>query len=193
MGRKLGVRGVEEVNLRFEGVRVPRRNVVLEGRADSTTGFVKPLAVYNATRVGMGVMAVGVAQAALDHALDHLRTRRQFGRPLGAFQGLQWMAADMAIAIEGARLLCYRALAEVDAGRTSAYHSAVAKVAATESAFRVVDDALQMLGGSGYFASAPIERMLRDVRMFKITGGTTQILKNVIGRELVGSLPEGDA
>ncbi|MBW0089887.1 acyl-CoA dehydrogenase family protein [Pseudonocardia sp. KRD-184] len=82
--------------------------------------------------------------------------------------------------------LCYRALSEVDAGRTSAYHSACAKIAATEGAFRVVDDCLQMLGGAGYFAEAPLERMLRDVRMFKITGGTTQILKNTIGRALVG-------
>ncbi|OJY46311.1 MAG: hypothetical protein BGP03_26705 [Pseudonocardia sp. 73-21] len=186
MGRKLGMRGVEEVHLHFDGVRVPAANVVIEGRAGSTEGFTRPLEVYNATRVGMGVMALGIAQGAMDVAIAHLRTRRQFGRRLADFQGLQWMLADAAVAVEGARLLCYRALAEVDAGRTSAYHSACAKVAATEGAFRVVDDCLQMLGGAGYFAEAPLERMLRDVRMFKITGGTTQILKNTIGRALVG-------
>lgn len=185
-GRKLGMRGVEEVDLHFDGVRVPASHVVIEGRPGSTEGFTRPLEVYNATRVGMGVMALGIAQGAMDLAIAHLRTRRQFGRRLADFQGLQWMLADAAVAVEGARLLCYRALSEVDAGRTSAYHSACAKIAATEGAFRVVDDCLQMLGGAGYFAEAPLERMLRDVRMFKITGGTTQILKNTIGRALVG-------
>jgi hypothetical protein len=186
MGRKLGMRGVEEAHLHFDGVRVPASNVVIEGRAGSTEGFTRPLEVYNATRVGMGVMALGIAQGAMDVAIAHLRTRRQFGRRLADFQGLQWMLADAAVAVEGARLLCYRALSEVDAGRTSAYYSACAKIAATEGAFQVVDDCLQMLGGAGYFAEAPLERMLRDVRMFKITGGTTQILKNTIGRTLVG-------
>lgn len=188
MGHKLGMHGVEEVDLRLDQVRVPEANVVIEGRAGSTEGFTLPLDIYNATRVGMGVMALGIAQGAMDHAIAHLRTRRQFGRYLGEFQGLQWMLADAAVQVEGARLLCYRALAEVDAGRTSAYHSACAKVAATEGAFRVVDDCLQMLGGAGYFGAAPLERMLRDVRMFRITGGTTQVLKNTIGRALVGKL-----
>ncbi|HEY9414162.1 MAG TPA: acyl-CoA dehydrogenase family protein [Pseudonocardia sp.] len=188
MPRKMGMHGVEEVNLKFDNVRVPAENVVIEGIEGSSAGFVRPLDIYNATRVGMGVMALGIAQGAMDYAIEHLRTRRQFGRFLGEFQGLQWMLADCAIQIEGARLLCYRALSEVDAGRTSAYHSACAKVAATEGAFKVVDDCLQMLGGAGYFSGAPLERMMRDVRMFKITGGTTQILKNTIGKALIGSL-----
>lgn len=188
MPRKMGMHGIEEVNLRFDDVRVPADNVVIEGVAGSNVGFVKPLEIYNATRVGMGVMALGIAQGAMDYAVEHLRSRRQFGRYLGEFQGLQWMLADCAIKVEGARLLCYRALAEVDAGRTSAYHSACAKVAATEGAFQVVDDCLQLLGGAGYFSGAPLERMLRDVRMFKITGGTTQVLKNTIGKALIGKL-----
>jgi alkylation response protein AidB-like acyl-CoA dehydrogenase len=182
------MRGIEEVDLRFDGVRVPTENVVIEGIAGSNIGFVKPLEIYNATRVGMGIMALGIAQGAMDYAIEHMRSRRQFGRYLGEFQGLQWMLADCAIRVEGARLLCYRALSEVDAGRTSPYHSACAKVAATEGAFRVVDDCLQLLGGAGYFAGAPLERMLRDVRMFKITGGTTQVLKNTIGKALIGKL-----
>ncbi|MBX6377506.1 MAG: acyl-CoA dehydrogenase family protein [Clostridia bacterium] len=184
--RKLGVRGIEEGEVIFEDVRVPAANVVIEGRPDSSEGFTKPLSVYNATRVGMGVMAVGVAQGAIDAAVDYMRKRQQFGRYLAEFQGLQWMLADMAIAVEGARMLCYQALARIDAGDPSPYLSAVAKVYATESAIRVVNDALQLHGGYGYFASFPLERMLRDVRMFTITGGTTQVLKNLIASEMLG-------
>ncbi len=181
---KMGVRGANENELFFDDVRVPASNVVTQGDPENSRGFVQPLTIYNATRVGMGVMALGVAEGAFDLARDYMQIREQFGQKLYDMQGLRWMMADMLIQIEAARSLCYRALALVDAGKPDPCLSSVAKVYATEMAQKVTHDCQQMFGGYGYFGSLPLERMVRDVRMLTITGGTTQTQKNGIANHI---------
>ena len=178
--QKMGARGCNECEIHFDDVFVPADHVVTQGVAENSSGFVKPLGVYNATRVGMGVLALGVAEGAFDEARDYMKTRRQFGKSLSEMQGLQWMMADMRIQIEAARALCYNALLMIDQGKPDPTLSSIAKLQATEMAQKVTHDALQMFGGYGYFGSLPLERMVRDVRMLTITGGTTQIHKNAI-------------
>lgn len=186
---KMGTRGCHEVELFFDDVHVPAENILIEGDPESSKGFVKALNIYNGTRVGMGILALGVAQGALDLAVEYMTKREQFGKPLSEMQGLQWMVADMAIEVEAARLLCYQALALFDAGKPSPYLSSIAKVQATEMAQRVTHNAQQMFGGYGYFGTLPLERMVRDVRMLTITGGTTQIQKTAIAKHLFAQVP----
>lgn len=181
---KMGTRGCHEVELFFDDVRIPAENILIEGDPNSSKGFVKALNIYNGTRVGMGILALGVAQGAFDMATEYMTKRVQFGQPLSEMQGLQWMVADMAIDLEAARLLCYRALELFDQGTPSPYLSSVAKVQATEMAQKVCYDSMQMFGGYGYFGSLPLERMVRDVRMLTITGGTTQIQKTAIAKHI---------
>jgi alkylation response protein AidB-like acyl-CoA dehydrogenase len=177
---KMGVRGAAENELFFDNVRVPASNVVTLGDPQSSRGFVKPLTIYNGTRVGMGVMALGVAEGAFDLAREYMTVREQFGQKLSEMQGLRWLMADALIEIEAARCLCYKALALIDAGKPDPGLSSIAKVFATEMAQRVTVQCQQMFGGYGYFGSLPLERMVRDVRMLTLTGGTTQTQKNVI-------------
>ena len=181
---KMGVRGASECELFFDEVRVPASNVVTLGEAGHSRGFVQPLNIYNGTRVGMGVMALGVAEGAFDLARDYMMVREQFGQKLCEMQGLRWMMADMLIEIEAARCLCYKALALVDAGRPDPCLSSIAKVQATEMAQKVTLQCQQMFGGYGYFGALPLERMVRDVRMLTITGGTTQTQKNTIASHI---------
>lgn len=183
---KMGVRGASENELFFENVRVPASNVVTTGDLESSRGFVAALNIYNGTRVGMGVMALGVAQGAFDLARDYMMVREQFGQKLCEMQGLRWMMADMLIEIEAARCLCYKALAKVDAGKPDPCLSSIAKVQATEMAQKVTMQCQQMFGGYGYFGLLPLERMVRDVRMLTITGGTTQTQKNLIANHIFG-------
>lgn len=182
--QKMGARGCNECEIHFDDVRVPAENIVSEGVPDNSSGFVRPLGVYNGTRVGMGVLALGIAEGAFDLACDYMKTRRQFGKALSDMQGLQWMMSDMKVQIEAARSLCYTALTLIDRGQPDPTLSSIAKLQATEMAQRVTHDAMQMFGGYGYFGSLPLERMVRDVRMLTITGGTTQIHKNGIARAL---------
>ncbi len=181
---KMGVRGASECELFFDNVRVPKEHVVTQGTAESSKGFVQTLSVYNATRVGMGVMALGVAEGAFEMARDYMLVRKQFGQRLADMQGLRWMMADMWIQIEAARGLCYRALAAIDAGHADPCLSSVAKVYATEMAQQAVINCQQMFGGYGYFGLLPLERMFRDARMLTITGGTTQTQKNAIANHI---------
>jgi len=136
-------------------------------------------------------MALGVAEGAFDLARDYMMVREQFGQKLCEMQGLRWMMADMLIEIEAARFLCYKALALVDAGRPDARLSSIAKVQATEMAQKVTLQCQQMFGGYGYFGALPLERMVRDVRMLTITGGTTQTQKNLIASHIFGTQGAG--
>lgn len=183
---KMGVRGASENELFFDNVRVPAENVVTLGDPQNSKGFVAPLTVYNATRVGMGVMALGVAEGAFELARDYMKVRSQFGQLLSEMQGLRWLMADMWIEIEAARSLCYRALAAIDAGKPDPCLSSVAKVQATEMALKTTLQCQQMFGGYGYFGLLPLERMVRDVRMLTITGGTNQTQKNAIANHIFG-------
>jgi alkylation response protein AidB-like acyl-CoA dehydrogenase len=157
-------------------------------------GFGDLMNAYNSQRVGAGTVAMGVAAGALDHALNWAKTREQFGRPIGEFQGLQWMLADMQIGLNAARLMLYQA-ARSHGPDNSAFPDpmlcAQAKIFASEMAIRIVNDALQIFGARGYSRDLPLERMARDVRMFTIGGGTAQVLRTLVASKMLGwKLPQ---
>lgn len=182
----LGVRGTPEGEILFDGCRVPVDNVVVEPGPDS---FKQLMRAYNAQRVCATAVAVGIAQGAHDLAVEFMGDREAFGQPIGEFQGLRWEMADAETELEATRLLMYRAAAnaaELDNNvqlpdRTE---TALVKAHGPSVAFEVVNDALQMFGARGYSKDYPLERMLRDVRMFKIAGGTTEVQKNGIARAI---------
>jgi len=141
-------------------------------------------------RPGVAAQAVGLAQGALDLAMQYTHERQQFGQPVSSFQGIQWMLADMDTQIEAARLLIYQAASGADPFPDPKI-AAQAKVFASEMAIRVTNDALQVFGARGYSRNLPVERMLRDARMFTIGGGTAQILRTLIASRILGrKLPQ---
>ena len=157
-------------------------------------GFADLMNAYNSQRVGAGTVAMGVAAGALELALDWVKTREQFGRPIGEFQGLQWMLADMQTQLTASRLMLYQA-ARSRGPDGSAFPdpmlAAQAKIFASESAIKIVNDALQMFGARGYSRDLPLERMARDVRMFTIGGGTAQVLRTLVASKMLGwKLPQ---
>ncbi|MDB2407478.1 acyl-CoA dehydrogenase family protein [Jannaschia sp.] len=189
--RTMGLCGMPEAELRFENHFVPADMMI----ADASFGAL--IDAYNTQRVGAGTIAVGVATEASGLARAYLDRRTQFDRPLSDFQGLQWMLADMDTELEAARLMLHDAAASADPF-PDRVKAARAKLLASETAIRVVDRALQMFGARGYGSEEPLERMYRDVRMFTIGGGTTQVLRNqiaahVLGRKLPQTRPSVDA
>ncbi len=188
--RTMGLRGIPEAEIRFEDMAVPRAAMLVPPRG-LRKGFADLMNAYNSQRVGAATVALGVAAGAFDHALEYAKTREQFGRPICEFQGLQWMLADMSIEIEAARAMIRRAALSAGDGFPDVTMAAQAKVLASEMAIRVTNDALQVLGAAGYSQSRPLERMVRDARMFAIAGGTAQILRTVVaGRLLDRKLPQ---
>ncbi|MGH7155531.1 MAG: 3-sulfinopropanoyl-CoA desulfinase, partial [Acetobacteraceae bacterium] len=171
--KTMGLRGIPEAEIILEDLEVPDA-MVLHTPGGWARGFGKLMDAYNSQRVGAATVALGLAQGAFDEALPFARSRHQFGRPIGEFQGLQWMLADMAIAIDAARLMIHRAAATA-APLPDPLLAAEAKVLAAETAIRVTNDALQVFGARGYSRDLPLERMVRDARMFSIGGGTTQV------------------
>lgn len=154
-------------------------------------GFADLMDAYNSQRVGAGTMALGIAQGAYQHALEYVQEREQFGRPIYEFQGLQWMLADMAIQIDCAQLMLYRAAANAGDGFPDATEAAKAKVIAADMALKVTNDALQLFGATGYSRRRPMERFCRDGRMFSIGGGTAQILRTVVATRILNKkLPQ---
>ena len=188
--RTMGLRGIPETEILFEDMVVPRAAMVVPPRG-LRKGFADLMNAYNSQRVGAATVALGVAAGAFDHALDYAKTREQFGRPICEFQGLQWMLADMSIEIEAARAMIRRAALSAGDGFPDMLMAAQAKVLASEMAIRVTNDALQIFGAAGYSQSRPLERMVRDARMFAIGGGTAQILRTLVaGRLLERRLPQ---
>ncbi|MDE0058066.1 MAG: acyl-CoA dehydrogenase family protein [Defluviicoccus sp.] len=188
--RTMGLRGIPETEILFEDMVVPRSAMVVPPRG-LRKGFADLMNAYNSQRVGAATVALGVAAGAFDHALDYAKTREQFGRPICEFQGLQWMLADMSIEIEAARAMIRRAALSAGDGFPDMLKAAQAKVLASEMAIRVTNDALQIFGAAGYSQSRPLERMVRDARMFAIGGGTAQILRTLVaGRLLERRLPQ---
>jgi alkylation response protein AidB-like acyl-CoA dehydrogenase len=177
----MGLRGMPEADVSLHDCRVlPDAILVPPGG-----GFPKLMRAYNRQRVGAAAIALGVAQAAFDQALGYAQQRRQFGRYIGQFQGVQWMLADMHVKLEAARLLVYRAAGNAGDAFPDPTETAVAKLVAAEDAIDVVNTALQIHGAMGYSCDLPLERMLRDVRMYAIGGGTTQVLRNLIASRLL--------
>ncbi len=189
----MGLRGMPEGELTFEDLEVPADMAVLPP-SGFRRGFADLMNAYNSQRVGAGTVAMGIAAGALDHALDWAKTREQFGRKIGEFQGLQWMLADMQTQLTAARLMLYAA-ARSRGPDGSAFPdpmlAAQAKIFASESAIKIVNDALQFFGARGYSRELPLERMARDVRMFTIGGGTAQVLRTLIASKMLGwKLPQ---
>jgi alkylation response protein AidB-like acyl-CoA dehydrogenase len=177
---KMGMRASVTAQMIFEGARVPAGNLV----GEQDRGFRIALAALDAGRLGIAACATGVAQAALDLAVGYARQRRQFGRPIADFQGLQFMLADMATAVAAARALYLAAARRRDDGRPFGQQAAMAKLLATDTAMRVTTDAVQVLGGYGYVEDFPAERLMREAKVLQIVEGTNQIQRLVIGREL---------
>jgi alkylation response protein AidB-like acyl-CoA dehydrogenase len=183
--RAMGMRGIPEGEVVFDRCRVPGENLLR-----SAGGFKQLMAAYNGQRLGAATVALGLAQGALETAVQHAGARQQFGRPIGHFQGLRWIIADMAVQVEAARQLIYRAAANAGSGLPDMIEAAMAKTVAAEMAVRVTNDALQVFGASGYSRDLPLERMVRDARMFTIGGGTVQMMRNLVAGAWLGRLDE---
>ncbi|MFD8635538.1 acyl-CoA dehydrogenase [Streptomyces sp. NPDC059533] len=180
--KKMGMKGSPTAQLHFDGVRVPdARRIGEEGQ-----GFSIALAALDAGRLGIAACAIGVAQAALDEALTYALDRKQFGHPIADFQGLRFMLADMATKIEAGRALYLAAARLRDAGKPFSRQAAMAKLFCTDAAMAVTTDAVQILGGYGYTADFPVERLMREAKVLQIVEGTNQIQRMVIARHLAG-------
>ncbi|OKI54697.1 acyl-CoA dehydrogenase family protein [Streptomyces sp. MJM1172] len=180
--KKMGMKGSPTAQLHFDGVRVPdSRRIGEEGQ-----GFTIALAALDAGRLGIAACAVGVAQAALDEAVTYALDRKQFGHPIADFQGLRFMLADMATKIEAGRALYLAAARLRDAGKPFSRQAAMAKLFCTDAAMSVTTDAVQILGGYGYTADFPVERLMREAKVLQIVEGTNQIQRMVIARHLAG-------
>ena len=188
--KTMGLRGIPETEIFFEDLEIPE-DMALIPPEGVRRGFAGLMNAYNAQRLGAGTVALGIAAGAYGLALDYAQEREQFDRPIAEFQGLQWMLVDMHTRLEAARLLLHRAAAGAGAGFPDVAQAAEAKIFASESAIAVTNDALQIFGAAGYSRDLPLERMVRDARMFTIGGGTAQILRTVIAsRILERKLPQ---
>ena len=180
--RKLGIKGSPTRELHFENCRIPGDRIVgAEGE-----GLKIALRTLDHTRVTIGAQAIGIAQGALDHAVAYVKERKQFGKAIAEFQGIQFMLADMAMELEAARNLVYVAAAKSERGDADLpFFGAAAKCYASDVAMKVTTDAVQLLGGAGYTRDFPLERMMRDAKITQIYEGTNQIQRIVMARQLL--------
>ena len=180
----MGLRGLPETEIILKDLEVPE-GMLLQPPEGLRRGFAGLMSAYNSQRVGAATVALGLAQGAYELALEQSQRREQFGRPICEFQGLQWMLADMATQLAAARLLIHKAAAGAGDGFPDMVEAAQAKIFASEMAQKVTNDALQLFGAEGYGRDLPLERMVRDARMFTIGGGTAQILRTVVASGLL--------
>lgn len=179
--RKMGLNASSTRELVLNECRIPKDRML--GRKGQ--GFIMAMRTLDLARPGIGAIAVGLAQAAMDEAVKYARQRIQFGQPIISFQALQHMLADMATKIEASRALVYSVARTIDHGTNdTAKISAMAKLFATDMAMQVTTDAVQILGGYGYMKSYPVEKMMRDAKILQIYEGTNQIMRNIIGQAL---------
>ncbi len=176
----LNMAGERQYEMFFDDCRVPLDHVLATGHA-----FGRLISVYNIERLGSIARMLGSAQSAYEFALGYVQQRKQFGRELADFQGLQWMLADMKVKLEAAQLLTWRAAANTAIGLPSPLETSVAKVYVAQAAKEVCDDAIQLLGGYGYMTEYPVEARYREVRGGSIYGGTMQIHKNMIAGHIL--------
>jgi len=181
----MGLRGIPETEILFENMEVGEDMIVVPPEGIKR-GFAGLMRAYNSQRVGAGTVALGIAQGAYQHAVTYAQKREQFGRPIAEFQGLQWMIADMSISLAAARGLLHSAARNLVDGFPEMCAAAQAKILAAEAAQSVTSAALQIHGAMGYSRNLPLERMMRDARMFSIAGGTAQILRTQVAGAIMG-------
>jgi alkylation response protein AidB-like acyl-CoA dehydrogenase len=180
--KKLGIKGSPTRELYFDNCRIPADRLV----GPEGSGFKTALRTLDHTRVTIAAQAVGIAQGALDYAKAYAKERKQFGRPIADFQGLQFMLADMAMKLEAARQLTYAAAAKSERGdKDLTFFGAAAKCFASDAAMEITTDAVQVLGGYGYVKDYPVERMMRDAKITQIYEGTNQIQRLVMARQVL--------
>ncbi|MCX4645017.1 acyl-CoA dehydrogenase [Streptomyces sp. NPDC055059] len=184
--RKLGIKGSPTREVYLDNVRIPADRMI----GEEGTGFATAMKTLDHTRVTIAAQALGIAQGALDYAKGYVKERKQFGKPIADFQGIQFMLADMAMKIEAARALTYQAAAKSErvaaggAGGDLTFQGAAAKCFASDVAMEVTTDAVQLLGGYGYTRDYPVERMMRDAKITQIYEGTNQVQRIVMARNL---------
>jgi hypothetical protein len=184
----MGLRGIPETRIYFKNLKLGPERIVVPPDGIKR-GFAGLMNAYNSQRVGAATVALGLGQGAYEAALAYTKERKQFGRPIAEFQGVQWMLADLRIQLDAARLMVWRAAASAQwdgATFPDPLLAAEAKVIASETAIKATTDALQLHGALGYSRNLPLERMARDARMFTIGGGTAQMLRNLIGGRILG-------
>ena len=179
---KMGYNASPTGELIFKNCEVP----VNQRLGKEGTGFKMVLEGLNYGRISVGTIGIGIAQAAFECCLAYVKQREQFGRKIGSFQGIQWMLADMATSISASRLLLYQAAYMADKEIPFIKEASMAKFFATDTAMKVTTDAVQLLGGYGYLKDYPVERYMREAKIFQIVEGTNQIQRTSIGRELMG-------
>ncbi|HOX09992.1 MAG TPA: acyl-CoA dehydrogenase family protein [Candidatus Omnitrophota bacterium] len=180
--KKLGIRASATRELIFNECKVHKDNLL--GREGM--GFIVAMKTFDKSRPGVAAQAVGIAQGALDHAVKYSRERKQFGKTISSFQGLQFMLADMATQVEAARALTYATARMVDSGaKDVSKESAMVKLFASDTAMKVTTDAIQVLGGYGYMRDYPVEKYMRDAKITQIYEGTNQIQRNIIALEVL--------
>ena len=182
---KLGLRASDTSELIFEDCEIPAENLLgLEGE-----GFVDAMRVLDGGRISIAALSLGIGRGALDAALKYVKERRQFGKAIAEFQGIQWKLADMATELDAARLLTQRAAVLKDAGRKITRESAMAKLFASETAVHICNEAVQLFGGYGFIKDYPAEKFYRDVKLCTIGEGTSEIQRMVIAREILKVYP----
>ncbi|NJP93186.1 acyl-CoA dehydrogenase [Nonomuraea sp. FMUSA5-5] len=185
--KKLGIKGSPTRQVILDNVRIPADRMI----GAPGTGFKTALATLDHTRITIAAQALGIAQGALDFAIGYVKERKQFGRPIADFQGLQFMIADMSMKLEAARQLTYHAAAKSERAmhgepqKDLTFLSSAAKCAASDAAMEITTDAVQLLGGYGYTKDFPVERMMRDAKITQIYEGTNQIQRMVMARQLL--------
>ena len=179
--RQMGMRGTPACEIILEDCRVPKENIL----GKEGDGFKLAMQTFDRTRPGDAALAIGIAAGAIEESMNYAKERVQFGRPITDFQAIQFMFADMATETEAARLLVYEAAQLIDEGRLSSMYSAMANYFATDVAVKVVNQAMQAMGGYGYMRDFSIERRLRDTQLLQIVEGTNQVQRIVVARNLL--------
>jgi len=181
----MGLRGIPETEIIFDNLEISADDMLTPPRGFAH-GFGDLMDAYNGQRVGAATVALGLAQGAYEKAIAYAKSREQFGRPIAEFQGLQWLLADMSVALAASRALIWRAARSAPPdGFPDQLAAAQAKVLASETAIKVVNDALQIWGAAGYSRDNPMERYVRDARMFAIAGGTAQVLRTLVASQIL--------
>lgn len=178
---KMGMRGSDTCQVVFEDLEIPAENLL----GNEGDGFVSFMKTLEGGRVGIGALGLGIAQASLDKALVYSKEREQFGRPISSFQAIQQFLANMAVDVHASRLLVYHAARLADQGKPFAQAASIAKLYASEAAYRCSKDAIQVYGGNGYSREYPVERYFRDAKLCEIGEGTSEIQRMLIARRLL--------